>query len=610
MVQAEIGSAGHRAIRSLTNLKCFGFTYPIQVLALLFAATATARALDRDAFTFTAYNLDVRIEPAKPLLAATGKLILRNDSATPQRVVTLQISSTLDWKSILVAGKRVQYLTDSYTSDIDHTGAISEAVVTLPREVAPKGTIEIEIGYQGAVPQDATRLERIGTPREIAAASDWDRISESFTALRGAGYVAWYPVSMESASLSEGNEYSEILGRWKQRHAASTLAARFWVTRSTTGLMPAIVSSAACSPTSVDSARNLVLTSCKWTSLGSDQPVVVAANYAALERPAARIYHFNGSEAAAGDYANVAASAVPLVTEWLGELRRPITIAELPAQMTPFEAGTVYLTSLRSIDVKTLEVFLTHQLAHAALVSSRTWVSEGVANFLQALQRERQEGRMAAIFFLQKQLPALIELEKNLPPKANPSASGAAQVSNATKSLVATSDPLLASSKGMYVWWMLRDMVGDRVLQNTLRKYRAEDDRDPSYTQRLLEAEARAAAPQAAAKLEQFFDDWVYRDRGLPDFHIASVYARQMLASGFLLTVTVENPGGAGAEVPVIARAKDESVSRRLWVPARGKASIRIPLRSQPVEAQVNDGSVPESNMKNNTFEVRLEGSR
>jgi hypothetical protein len=82
-----------------------------------------------------------------------------------------------------------------------------------------------------------------------------------------------------------------------------------------------------------------------------------------------------------------------------------------------------------------------------------------------------------------------------------------------------------------------------------------------------------------------------------------------MLGSGFLLTVTVENLGGAGAEVPIIARAKDESVSRRLWVPARGKGTIRIPLRLQPAEAQVNDGSVPESNMKNNTFEVRLEGS-
>jgi hypothetical protein len=43
---------------------------------------------------------------------------------------------------------------------------------------------------------------------------------------------------------------------------------------------------------------------------------------------------------------------------------------------------------------------------------------------------------------------------------------------------------------------------------------------------------------------------------------------------------------------------------RRVWVPARQQASIRIPLRSQPVEAQVNDGSIPQSNMANKVMQV------
>ena len=576
-------------------------------IAVMLLLSACGFALDREAFTFTNYDLQIRIEPATPLLTATGKLRLRNDSASPQRAVVLQISSTLDWKSILLANKPVQYLTQPYTSDLDHTGELSEAVVTLPREVPPKGTIELDIAYAGAVPQDATRLERIGTPKDIAAANDWDRISESFTALRGVGYVVWYPVATEAASLSEGDQISETVGRWKQRHLASSLSLRVSLATSSAAAAPALVSNGTCGAAVAEPGRNSVRsTNCNWKSLGLEPPVLVAANYALLERPPARVYHFSGSEAAASDYANVAAAAAPLVREWMGELRRPVTIVELPAETTPFETGALYLTPLRVVDTKTLEVFLTHQLAHAALVLPRAWISEGVANFLQAVQSERQAGRMSAILFMQKQLRPLIEVEKNNLATAQKSAGQAQQAaSNAATSLINTTDPFLASSKGMYVWWMLRDMLGDRPLQNAFRGYRADEDREANYTPRLLAAEAQVSAPQEAAHLEQFFDDWVYRDRGLPDFHIASVYARQMLNGGFLLTVTVENLGGAAAEVAVIGRAKDESDSRRLWVPARQKATIRIPMRSQPTEAQVNDGSVPESNMANNVVPVQ-----
>ena len=67
--------------------------------------------------------------------------------------------------------------------------------------------------YSGTVQKDATRLERIGTPADIARRSDWDEISDSFTAVRGAGFVVWYPVSMEAANLSQGNELFEITAR-------------------------------------------------------------------------------------------------------------------------------------------------------------------------------------------------------------------------------------------------------------------------------------------------------------------------------------------------------------------------------------------------------------
>src|SRR5437867_12187753 len=176
-------------------------------------------ALDREAFTFTNYDLDVRIEPEQQRLAARGKLTLRNDSASAQKNLALQISSTLDWRSIQFEGKPAQFVSQVYTSDIDHTGALSEAIVTLPQPVLPKGAIELEIGYEGTIPLDATRLTRIGVPEEVAKHSDWDQIGRSFTALRGIGYVAWYPIAVEAANLSEGYCVFWATGRWKWREA-------------------------------------------------------------------------------------------------------------------------------------------------------------------------------------------------------------------------------------------------------------------------------------------------------------------------------------------------------------------------------------------------------
>src|SRR5437588_925119 len=198
----------------------------LRVFCALCGFLVSAHALDREAFTFTNYNLDVRIEPEQQRLAARGKITLRNDSATPQKNLCLQISSTLDWRSIQLDGKPVQFVSQPYTSDIDHTGVLSEAIVTLPQPVLPKGTIELEIGYEGTIPLDATRLTRIGVPEEVAKHSDWDQIGRSFTAVRGIGYVAWYPIAVEAANLSEGNSVFSAAGKWKLRENLSWLKIR------------------------------------------------------------------------------------------------------------------------------------------------------------------------------------------------------------------------------------------------------------------------------------------------------------------------------------------------------------------------------------------------
>ena len=145
-------------------------------LCVLCGLLLPARALDRDAFTFTNYDLDVRIEPDQQRLAVRGKITLTNDSTTPQKDLSLQISSSLDWRSIQLAGKPVQFVSQPYTSDTDYTGTLSEVIVSLPQEVPPKGTVKLDIAYEGTLPLDANRLIRIGVPEAQAKHTDWDQI--------------------------------------------------------------------------------------------------------------------------------------------------------------------------------------------------------------------------------------------------------------------------------------------------------------------------------------------------------------------------------------------------------------------------------------------------
>ncbi len=115
----------------------------------------------------------------------------------------------------------------AYTSDIDHTGLLNEAIVKLDKPLAPGEILRLKLRYSGTVRKDTTRLERIGTPADVARRSDWDEISDSFTALRGAGFVVWYPVSMDAANLSQGNELFEIMRGWREREASAVLRVHF-----------------------------------------------------------------------------------------------------------------------------------------------------------------------------------------------------------------------------------------------------------------------------------------------------------------------------------------------------------------------------------------------
>jgi hypothetical protein len=294
------------------------------------------------------------------------------------------------------------------------------------------------------------------------------------------------------------------------------------------------------------------------------------AMYKSIERPGIDVFYMRGHDGPATNYADAAEKVVPLVSEWFGAPRSKVQTADLgDADAAPFESGPLLLTPLTSADPKLAGLAAAHLLAHAALSSPRPWIDEGLAHFAQALYVEHQSGRQAALGYLGLHRSGLSTVEQ----------------------------------RTTYVWWMLRDMVGEAALKKALALYRPEQDKEPSYLLRLIQA-------QTQRDLEWFFDDWVYRDHGLPDFKVESAFPRKTMIDTYLLTVTVANLGRAGAEVPITVKFSGGEITKRLEVRGNSKAVIRVDVSKPPQEIVVNDGSVPESGAANNVFKIEGETAK
>jgi hypothetical protein len=150
--------------------------------------------------------------------------------------------------------------------------------------------------------------------------------------------------------------------------------------------------------------------------------------------------------------------------------------------------------------------------------------------------------------------------------------------------------PVYYRTKAAYVLWMLRDLVGDPALSAALK---ADKLAAPNAFEKLLEAS------EDHPDLSWFFANWVDTDKGLPDLSIQDVFPTPASAGNWLVAVKLSNTGYVAAEVPVIVRSgsgtEARSVTQRVRVPARESLTTRIIILGKPIEAQVNDDSVPET---------------
>jgi hypothetical protein len=579
------------------------------VLCVLYGSSFFAAALDREAFTITKYDLEIQLDPQQQRLGARGRITLRNDSGSPQKIAALQISSSLNWRSIRVDGKAVQYVSQPYMSDIDHTGALSEAIVTLPAEIKTKDSVELEIGYEGVIPRDTTRLTQVGVPEEIAKHSSWDLISPSFTAVRGAGYVTWYPITTESADFSEGNSLFEVVDRWKQREQNSSMKLSLTTDAGIDRAQLMLLCNG--SETNYDTREGTTHSHsarCDYERLGSVTPTFAMASYVYLAKAPLNLFSLPGDEAGAATYSKALEPAMKFVSGWFGQPSAAIAVADFAdPKSAPFESGTLLMVSMAADDSKLAGTNLVHQLVHSALPSSRPWVYEGLAHFAEAAYREQQGGRQAALDFLGAHRAEFLDSEKDVEAALRKNDSQKNDLpNNIGQPLATTFDESYYRSKAAYVWWMLRDIVGDDALKRALAKYRAEDDKDPKYVEQLVEAATKR-------DLGWFFEDWVYRDGGLPDVRVQSAHpwktgkSEKTEKDVQFITVTLENRGNAGAEVPFTVIFQGGEITKRIEVRAKSTATTRVEMPHPASEIVVNDGSVPESDLTNNVFKVSAE---
>ncbi len=569
-------------------------TQPGPTTAPQVAAAPSAEDAEREAVTFTDFDMDVHLRPEAHQIAVRALLTVRNDGKAALSRVPLQISSTLNWERIRVSGKDAGFHVATLNSDSDHTGQLHEAAVPLGQPLAPGASVQLDVTYSGSIAASAQRLLAIGTPEDVALHSDWDRIDTEFTGLRGFGNVAWYPVSAAPVILGDGARLFDEMGEHKLRLSGARFRLHLTI-EFPHGQAPtvALINGHPAELNITDTAGpgadipGIATARLDGAALGFEAPSLFVAIRKAHAGTNLTAWTVPDNEVTVQSWITAATAVTPFLQGWLGQRpRAQLTLLDLPdPHDAPYETGAMLATSLRDAAPEQLDGVLAHALTHAWVQSPRAWLSEGVAHFMGTLWIEKQQGREKALNALEAGRPALALAEPESPGES------------VGQPLARAISPVYYRTKAAYVLWMLRDIASDPTLSAALRAYDPAQDASKGYGKEDGPGVFETLLEQAGTRrdLSSFFTDWVDADKGLPDLMVESVFPTAQKAGNWLVAVNVANTGYAAAEVPVTVRNDATSVTLRVRVPGRGKAVQRILIQSRPTEVQVNDGTVPES---------------
>ncbi len=606
---------------------------------------------ERGALAFTSYDLDARLDLPLAGLTVRARVELRNISSTSLAQIPLQISSTLHWESAtLVEGDRRTRLVlaqHQLDTDADHTGAATEVVLPLPAPLAPGAAMALDLFYSGKIAQNAGRLARLGANAAQGKSADWDAIGPQWTALRGFGNVLWYPVASPQLFLSEGNQLFTAIGRSKlrdqQTHVRLRLsvdyvgeppAAAYFCGRradlkatpddpnAPTSIGPGVASAEFTAAPLGFRLPSLFVLEKAETLLMDDNPAVPAPttqeSYSSsapqpdqpvsTPPPAQQEPTSNNSVIAlvstdAGTAAGLTSAAdrvIPLLADWLGA--RPLSaLTVLDHNGQPFQDGPLLVAPAATLQTSTEAPAMVYSLTHAWVQTGQPWMDEGLAQFFALLWVEREQGRDAAVVQLNDILQPVAAVE--------PDFSAKSQIASG-QPLISASDELFYRRKAAAIWWMLRDLAGDKPLRAALTAWRTQPESQESPAAQALAFE-HLLERQSGKDFGWFFQDWVLRDRGLPDLTIADVQTSPIPAgaghnAGWLVAVTVRNEGAAAADVPLTVRSGQFSTTQRIRIPGLTQTTQRILVESTPTEIRVNDGTTPEVRVSSHSRQINV----
>ena len=280
-----------------------------------------------------------------------------------------------------------------------------------------------------------------------------------------------------------------------------------------------------------------------------------------------------------------------MLANWFGPTPSvPLTILDHPG--IAFEDGAFLAAHLSATaQANAIAPTLVSGLTHAWMRvdgAPNVWLDTGLPEFMSLLWTEKTQGRAAALAALGRSAVPLALTEPDFSGKTPGSG----------QPLTDASSDIYLRVKSAAVLWQLRELLGDEKFQQSLIAYRRSLTLNPGLGSD-AEGFQRSLEKTSGKELGWFFNDWVYRDRGLPDLSIVRVNARTQMTSksqidGYLVAVEVKNDGDAVADVPVTVRSSKVSIKERVRVGPHALGSVRIFFQGTPETVEVNDGSVPE----------------
>jgi hypothetical protein len=396
--------------------------------------------------------------------------------------------------------------------------------------------------------------------------------------------VLWYPVCNVPVVLGDSDRFFSEIGMTKLRE--STAMVSMTVTEEFTGAAPTVaflngvpVTVQATSPAAESDLPGIATARLPQTRLGFATPTLFLARRTLETGNHLKLYARQSDAAATQSYMTAASILTPQMTDWFGgKPKLDLSVLDpAEAEDSPFEERALLVTNIANVNPKKLLGPMSHVLTHAYFHSPQPWLEEGVAQFMASVWTEHQDGRDTAITQMDNMRGALSLAETGDPER------------DAGQPLVAAHDPIFYRTKAAYVFWMLRGIVGDKPLAAALEQYDATQDSSADYFEHLLERTSNQ-------KLDWFFNDWVNRDRGLPDLNIEAITpSKGSTEDSFIVAVTVSNSGTAVADVPVSLYSSDATVTEHMRIEPNGRATRRFLVHGRPQQVQVNDGTTPET---------------